>query len=73
MEFHILDVGSEGVCLEAEGLLRARILIKPDEAASAWNHLIAFCSQLAQNRSGCDRAVLQGNLERLGINLKTTS
>jgi hypothetical protein len=69
----ILDVDAGGnEELQAKDRLRNSVLAQPEHADIAWTSLIQICSDFAVNQSGADQAILQAQLLKKGILLKST-
>jgi len=64
-----VDAGAPGE-REAKNLLRSAVLRDPDQADQAWHTLITLCAGYAAQRSGADRAALQRELLKAGLDLK---
>jgi len=70
---HELDVNAEGAGeREAMNLLRFAVLRDPDQADLAWTKLVILCEGYAAQRSGTDRAALQHELLKTGLDLKAS-
>ena len=68
---HVLDVEAETPGeREAKDLLRSTVLRNSAQADQAWTTLVTLCAGCAAQRSGADRAILQRELLKSGLDLK---
>jgi hypothetical protein len=68
MRIEVLDADPDGDAeREAKTALRSIVLADPNQADVAWHTVINVCSQLAETRSGANRAALQRPLLIAGL------
>ena len=68
------DLDDDGVqAREAQSLLRTSVLEDPFQAGLVWREMVSRGLRLSVDQSGVTRSLLQGELSRLGVALKTAT